>query len=191
MVASRDGRRVGPLIILTEDFGDSLSSEALDGVELTLEARIGGRIGRLHVAVQRFEEHPTAGQVRKTRRLDSGQFELVCEAMRRQIQNGVCLSNIASLIGMSPSQLSRSFHATTGVTFTAFLMRLRINAAMHLMTETDWPLCEIAVASGFGDQSHFSRSFVRLVGLTPFKWRLANRPKLTIPTGFTAARESA
>jgi AraC family transcriptional regulator len=59
------------------------------------------------------------------------------------------------------------------------------------MTETDLPLCEIAVASGFGNESHFSRSFSRIVGQTPFKWRPANRPKLTMPTGFAAARESA
>ncbi len=195
MVATRDERsiklRQAPLIILAEDFGDGLASEALDGLELSLEAQIDGRAGRLHVSVQRFEEHETAAHVRRTRPLDSRQFELVCEAMRRQIQQGVSLSKIAALIGMSASQLSRSFHATTGVTFTTFLMRLRISAAMHLMTETDLPLCEIAVASGFGDQSHFSRSFVRLVGLTPFKWRLANRPKLTIPNDLAAVRESA
>jgi AraC family transcriptional regulator len=177
----------GKLIILAEDLGDA----ALDGMELSLAAQINGRAGRLHVCVRRFEEHDAADHARRIRRLDSRQLELICEAMRGQLQNGVCLSKMAALVGMSASQLSRSFHATTGVTFTAFLMRLRISVAMHLMTETDLPLCEIAVASGFGDQSHFSRSFVRLVGLTPFKWRLANRPKLMIPTGFAAARESA
>lgn len=178
------------LVILAEDFGDALGDEALHGAELSLAAQINGRTGWLHVSVRRFEEHDAADHVRRTRRLDSRQLELVCETMRGQLQNGVSLSKIAALVGMSPSQLSRSFHATTGVTFTAFLMHLRISAAMHLMTETDLSLCEIAVASGFGDQSHFSRSFVRLVGLTPLKWRLANRPK-SLPAGFAAVRESA
>jgi transcriptional regulator GlxA family with amidase domain len=178
------------LIIIAEDFDGSLGGEALDGLELSLAAQINGRAGRLLVSVRRFEVHDATERTPGARRLDSGQLELVCDAMRGHLQNGVCLSTIAALVGMSPSHLSRSFHATTGVTFTAFLMRLRISTAMHLMTETDLPLCEIAVASGFGDQSHFSRSFVRLAGLTPFKWRLANRPKAT-PSGFAPAQQSA
>jgi AraC family transcriptional regulator len=32
-------------------------------------------------------------------------------------------------------------------------------------------LCDIALACGFGDQSHFSRSFSRTMGITPLKWR--------------------
>jgi transcriptional regulator GlxA family with amidase domain len=179
------------LTILAEDFGDALGGEALDGLELSLEAQINGRAGRLHVSVRRFEEHVSAAHVRRIRRLDPRQLDRICETMRRQIPNGVRLSRIAASVGMSASQLSRSFHETTGMTFTAFLMRLRISAAMHLMTETDTPLCEIAVASGFGDQSHFSRSFLRYIGLTPFKWRRATRPKSAIPTGIAAARESA
>jgi AraC-like DNA-binding protein len=182
----------GKLVILAEDLGDSLEGEVLDGLELALPAQVNGRSGRLHVSVRRFEEHATADRgARKTRRLDSRQLDVVCEAMRGHMQSGVSLSKIAALIGMSGSQLSRSFHATTGMTFTAFVMRLRITEAMHLMTETDLPLCDIAIASGFGDQSHFSRSFVRSVGLTPFKWRLANRPNVTIPSGFGAARKYA
>jgi transcriptional regulator GlxA family with amidase domain len=181
----------GVLVVLAEEFRDSLGTATLDGLEFALEAQIDGRAGRLYVSVRRFEEHDTASEVPRTRRLDSRELELVCEAMRRQIQSGVRLTGVASLVGMSASQLSRSFHATTGMTFSAFLMRLRIRAAMQLMTETNLPLCEIAVASGFGDQSHFSRSFVRFVGSTPFKWRLSNRPESVIPPGFLDARDSA
>jgi AraC-like DNA-binding protein len=174
------------LIILAEDFGDSLGGDALNGRELSLIAQINGRTGRLHICVRRFETHNDANPTGRTGRLDSRQLELVCAAMRGQLQNGVSLSKIAALVGMSAPRLSRAFQATTGLTFTAFLTRLRIGVAMRLMTETDLPLCQIAVSSGFADQPHFSRSFVRVVGLTPFKWRFASRPKLMISTGFAA-----
>jgi AraC family transcriptional regulator len=181
----------GGLVVLYGSTRRHFEAPRLDGLELALEAQIDGRAGRLHVSVRRFEEHDTVSEVRRTRRLDSRELELICEAMRRQIQNGVRLTGVASLVGMSASQLSRSFHATAGMTFSAFLMRLRIRTARQLMTETNLPLCEIAVASGFGDQSHFSRSFVRFVGSTPFKWRRANRPQSAIPPGFLDARDSA
>jgi transcriptional regulator GlxA family with amidase domain len=178
------------LIILADDLGESLERDDVTGIELSLAAQVNGRVGQLHVSIRGFEEYTRTDRLRSIRRLESQQFELVCEAARQGIHNGVRLSKLASLIGMSASQLSRSFHVTTGVTFSAFLMRLRISAAMQLMKESDAPLCDIAVASGFGDQSHFSRSFLRVVGATPFKWRLANRPKLALPTGFAVAGES-
>jgi transcriptional regulator GlxA family with amidase domain len=57
----------------------------------------------------RFEEYASAAHVRRARRLEPRQLELVCDAVRRQIQDGVRLSNIAALVRMSPSQFSRSF----------------------------------------------------------------------------------
>lgn len=50
-----------------------------------------------------------------------------------------------------------------------FTLQLRIETAMRLMTDTDFQLSEVALSSGFGDQSTFSRSFVRFTGVTPFK----------------------
>ena len=41
---------------------------------------------------------------------------------------------------------------------------------------SDAPLIEIAAAAGFYDQSHFSRTFKRLTGLTPAEYRVMSRP---------------
>jgi len=53
-----------------------------------------------------------------------------------------------------------------------FLLQRRVERVKHLLIETDLPLAEIAVAAGFADQSHCTRRFRELVGITPrrFRW---------------------
>jgi AraC family transcriptional regulator len=46
---------------------------------------------------------------------------------------------------------------------------------MKLMLDTDAPLSEIALATGFSDQAHFSNTFRRTVGITPKQWRRERR----------------
>jgi AraC-like DNA-binding protein len=147
------------------------SRTPLAGYQLSLPAQLEGKAGHLLVAVQGFEELPPAEKTRRTRKLASHQFERVVGAMRELHAEPVRLSAIASLIGLSRWQFSRSFHETAGVTFSHYLMQLRVGAAMRLMLETDKSLCDVAITCGFGDQSNFSRLFLRSCGITPKKWR--------------------
>ena len=48
---------------------------------------------------------------------------------------------------------------------------------MKLMLETDDSLSEIALATGFSDQAHFSNRFRRAAGTTPAQWRKAHRAR--------------
>jgi AraC-like DNA-binding protein len=143
------------------------------GSRLSLPVQIGGRLARLVVAVQGFEELPPAPNIQ---RLTPQQFVRACEAMREGLAEPVRLATIASLVGLSPWQFSRSFHASAGARFTAYLLGLRLEYAMRMMLETDRSLCDIALACGFGDQSNFSRVFVRSQGITPSRWRRINGP---------------
>ncbi|WP_239687679.1 helix-turn-helix transcriptional regulator [Burkholderia cenocepacia] len=47
----------------------------------------------------------------------------------------------------------------------------RVERAKEWMRDPNMPLSMIAVACGFADQSHFSRTFTRLTGVTPRRWR--------------------
>jgi AraC family transcriptional regulator len=163
--------------ILTGTISDISGIDGLlQGHRLSLPVQMEGRIGRLLVSVHGFEELPPAPKTRRTQKLASHQLERACAAMRDRHSDPVRLRAIASLIGLSPWQFSRSFHATVGVRFSSYLLQLRIDSAMRLMLETDTSLCEIALTSGFGEQSNFSRAFLRSQGVTPMKWRQLNRP---------------
>ena len=52
-----------------------------------------------------------------------------------------------------------------------WLIVQRVERAKEWMRDPNMPLSMIAVACGFADQSHFSRTFTRLTGVTPRRWR--------------------
>jgi len=80
---------------------------------------------------------------------------------------------IAKLIGVNATRLTRLFRARFGVSVGEYLRRLRVAHACRLLCASDAPLAEVASASGFYDQSHFTRVFRRCTGTTPAEYRRA------------------
>jgi len=68
---------------------------------------------------------------------------------------------------MSYFHFSRAFKQSMGMTPTNYIAERRIERAKKLMQETNLPISEIALRSGFSSQSHFTTSFRRLAGVTP------------------------
>ena len=85
---------------------------------------------------------------------------------------GVTLADLARESGMSRFQLLRGFAKATGLTPHAYLVQRRINLARRLIAGGT-PLAEAAMDSGFTDQSHMTRIFVRKYGITPGAYALA------------------
>ena len=74
---------------------------------------------------------------------------------------------------LAEAAFARQFRALTGRSPHAWLVERRLAKAMALMTETSASLTEIALACGFGDAAHFSRTFRDRYGLSPRAWRRA------------------
>lgn len=85
--------------------------------------------------------------------------------------NGIALNVIASEVGMSRYHFSRVFKESMGVSPFNYILRQRIERAKKLLTETDLPIADVALQSGFSGQSHFATFFRKLVGLTPRSFR--------------------
>lgn len=81
------------------------------------------------------------------------------------------LAEIARECGVHPVHLSREFRRYFDSTVGEYMRKLRIEHASHLLAATPTPLAEIANVCGFADQSHFSSTFKRVVGLTPARFR--------------------
>jgi AraC family transcriptional regulator len=81
------------------------------------------------------------------------------------------LSDLAAVCALSPAYFARAFEASTGIPPYRWMLVRRIERATHLMRTTTLPLSEIGTACGFGDQSHFSRSFSKMMGDPPATWR--------------------
>jgi AraC-like DNA-binding protein len=78
---------------------------------------------------------------------------------------------LADLVSFSKSHFFRAFKRSLGLPPMAYVMLRRVERAKLLMTSTSRQLIEIALACGFADQSHLNRSFRRLVGVSPGRWR--------------------
>jgi AraC family transcriptional regulator len=91
------------------------------------------------------------------------------------MQSDLCapggLQRLADLCGMDIFSFSRAFRKTTGATPHQFLIRLRLQAALRLLSRKDMTVSQIALDTGFSSQSHFTAAFGRAVGLPPARFR--------------------
>ncbi len=83
----------------------------------------------------------------------------------------ITLEELAQMVYLSPTYLSRIFREETGVLFSTYLNQVRINKAKALLHHDDLRLTDIALGIGFEDQSYFTKVFKRMVGVTPLKYR--------------------
>jgi len=84
------------------------------------------------------------------------------------------LDDLADATGLSKFQTLRDFTRATGLTPHAYLIQRRIDLA-RAMIKSGEALADIASSTGFADQSHLNRHFVRAFGLTPGRYARAVR----------------
>jgi AraC family transcriptional regulator len=99
----------------------------------------------------------------------------VREHIESHLDSQLDLPELARVAGLSISYFARAFKQSEGVTPHAYVMQQRVRHALDLLAETDQPLTQIAYASGFADQSHFTRQFKDRMGQTPSAYRWSRR----------------
>lgn len=95
----------------------------------------------------------------------------VVDYVSQNYSQDICLSDAASLIGMSDSHFSRFFKKATGNRFIEFVNRVRISRACSLLSETDQQIANICFQVGFNSLANFNRRFHELKGVTPRDFR--------------------
>lgn len=101
--------------------------------------------------------------------------QLMVEGMAENLY----LGRVAQACGLSLAHFSRSFHKTFGSPPYRWFQTRRIERAKSLLTETTRGLAEVALDCGFGDQSHFTKAFTRIVGVSPGAWRRMHRGSIS------------
>jgi AraC family transcriptional regulator len=99
------------------------------------------------------------------------QAKRVASYMRDNIGATLRAGELSRLVRLSYSHFNRAFKMSFHETLTSYIIRRRINLAQDKMLSTDHALSRIALECGLCDQAHFSRTFRRIVGLTPRLWR--------------------
>lgn len=86
-------------------------------------------------------------------------------------QNGITLEEISAKLGITPEYLGTKFHQEMGMTFSAYMKKVRITKAKELLIGTSLKLYEIAEKVGYSDPKYFSRVFKETTGMLPAEYR--------------------
>jgi AraC family transcriptional regulator len=111
----------------------------------------------------------------KVTALPSWRLRRVIDYIEAHLSEPLTLGSIAASVGLTRMHFAAQFRLATGFTPSSFLRRRRVERAQQLLLESDWPVAQIALACGFGAQSHFSAVFKRMVGCSPTWWRIYAR----------------
>lgn len=100
---------------------------------------------------------------------------LVQEALTRLHEQwrepGFGITGLAAALRVHRSTLSRTFHASVGVSVVEYLTRLRVQAALSLLKQTPLPVSEVATRCGYPNANYFARLIRRRTGLAPLQFR--------------------
>jgi AraC family transcriptional regulator len=107
----------------------------------------------------------------RARGLSPGQLQRVTEYIERHVVRAIQLKDLAEMIGLSPSHFGRAFRVSTGMAPHRWHLVARVRRTQQSLLTSGDSLADIAVANGFADQSHFTRSFRSIIGETPGAWR--------------------
>ena len=130
------------------------------------ESRSGDDFGVLSFFHRLVRQHSTAGM----RAVRDGNEDFAVQRTRRFLDEhyaeSVSLLDLARLTGLSPYYLHRSFCRKIGMPPHAYQVQVRVTRARSLLRRGR-TISDAASSAGFVDQSHFSRHFKRLTGVTP------------------------
>jgi AraC family transcriptional regulator len=136
---------------------DEASSLAIEGLALEVMAELSRHRGR-----------PAGRKPPKS-------LERTRELLHDHFFEALTLDGIAKSVGTHPVHLARVFRRYHHCTIGEYVRKLRIEFACREISATDCQLALIASRAGFYDQSHFSRTFKRIMGITPGQYRAAFR----------------
>jgi AraC-like DNA-binding protein len=118
------------------------------------------QLGELSNRLLLQEERPDHSAIARARTYIAGRYTEV-----------LTLTEVARVVSMSPYHFCKRFHAVTGLTFTDYVARVRIEHVRQSLLDPQVRISEAAYAGGFQSLSQFSRVFRRVVGESPSAFR--------------------
>lgn len=128
-----------------------------------------------HAHVLRIYGSVPVGPVSRRGGLATWQLRRACEFIEANLDGDPSIADVAAECGLSSSYFAKAFKQATGAAPHAWLSVRRIAHAKRLLNDTSLALAEIALACGFVDQSHLTRTFAKVEGCSPGRWRRFQR----------------
>jgi AraC family transcriptional regulator len=148
---------------------------------LDAELRTGGAGGRLLaeslgnvLAVHLLRRFCASGTTdsQPGGKLSGHKLRSVTDYIHEHLDAELSLDHLAAVVRMSPYHFARLFKGSTGMPPHQYVIARRVERAKGLLRHSQrFALADIAAEVGFSSQSHFTRHFKRLVGVTPRHFR--------------------
>ena len=152
---------------LTSDYLRRAFDQLIPATSLEME----GRVLLLVDWLLRLHQPHRVGVARKSGGLSPRHLRRACDFIAASFADDICLEDLAELTGLTAKHFARAFKQSTGLPPHQYLIMRRIDAAKRHLTDTKASLANIALACGFADQSHFTATFRKIVGVAPGIWR--------------------
>jgi AraC family transcriptional regulator len=153
---------------------DDCSGGQLLWLGMTMFREFQGAAGAEDLLVESLLAEMLA-QVARTRRENVTQppawLGRILEKLAAEYSERLTLDELSREAGVHPVHLSRVFRKCVGEGIGERVHRLRIRAACEQMLAPETSMADISLASGFSDQSHFTRAFRKATGMTPAAFR--------------------
>lgn len=88
-----------------------------------------------------------------------------------RLSEDISLEEVAGMVGLSPTYFSALFKKLTNETFVHYRINKRIEKAKELLGVPHYRIVDIAIESGYEDYPHFTKSFKKIVGVSPSEYR--------------------
>ncbi len=95
----------------------------------------------------------------------------IIQYIQSNYNKDISYESLADKFYMNPVYLNRIFKKNSGTSIHAFLINYRVNMAMELLRSSNISVRETAFAAGFADIPHFCKTFKRITGVSPGKYR--------------------
>ena len=125
----------------------------------------------VHIAQTYGDMRPMSRPVRGG--LAPWQVRRAKEILNANLDGGMPLKEVARECRLSVSHFSRAFRQTMGVAPHNWLLTRRVEVAKEKLRDRRLSLSDVASACGFADQSHLTRVFTHIIGVSPGAWRRA------------------
>lgn len=124
--------------------------------------------------VQKYGDQ-RSDQIAFSKAFTARHYKRVLDFVAAHYARSIQIEDLAREAGVSAAHFSRLFKDVIGDSPYQFLMRYRVERAAEMMADLTRPLIDIALACGFADQPHLTRTFKQFRGVTPRAWRMGAR----------------
>jgi AraC-like DNA-binding protein len=172
-----DHESIGPIPFTGTVPSETLATQALTQFIAVAEAAFDANPNVAHdcimrcIALLQSRVSSSAPLAARTGGLAHWQANRVSAYISANLQARIRAHDLAATLQLSVGHFSRAFRQTFGQAPKSYVTSRRVLRAQELLIRSREPLAQVALQCGLSDQSHFTRVFRRVVGVTPGAWR--------------------